>query len=174
MASNSLIFNQDLRAAARDYKRDSDNKSKWEHGTAFGPGRLSTSNPRPKKIAYKQKIHKAHAAKGVHRAGIVADRLEAVTDSSSDEEIHDPNSAPSPDAEITYSFDAARGPSHGSKILGLALEKAVEQFENNATERLVNDEYELLDSNGDPVPVKAKKSPRMTANPEDDEEYEFV
>ena len=49
-----------------------------------------------------------------------------------------------PDAGYTYSFDAPRGPGHGSQILGMALAKAEEKFENKATNKLIKDEYEVV------------------------------
>ena len=50
----------------------------------------------------------------------------------------------SPDAGISYSFDAPRGPHQGSQILSMALAKAVEKFEVKATEKMVKDEYEVI------------------------------
>ena len=55
------------------------------------------------------------------------------------------------DADITYTFDHATGPTGGDQILGDALAKAVERFETTQTERLVNKEYEVLDSEGEAV-----------------------
>ena len=54
-----------------------------------------------------------------------------------------------PDAGITYSYDAARGPGHGSEILSLAINKAVERFETKVTEKLVKDEYEVVGKDND-------------------------
>lgn len=51
---------------------------------------------------------------------------------------------PEPDAGISYSFDAPRGPHQGSQILSMALAKAVEKFEVKATEKLVKEEYEVI------------------------------
>ena len=71
------------------------------------------------------------------------------SDSSSSEEVTEASAAPEPDAGYTYSFDAARGPSRGSQILGLALAKAVDKFETKATEKLVKDEYEVVAKEND-------------------------
>lgn len=54
------------------------------------------------------------------------------------------SAAPVPDAGITYSFDAPRGPSGGSEILSMAINKAVERLETILTEKLVKDEYEVV------------------------------
>lgn len=191
--NTSIVLTQDLRAAAQDYKRDSEHKHKWELGEAWGPGRSSPAHPRPRKPSPKyvvrsnsleyivvtdsvrQKIHKGQAAKGIHRQNIVADRHEVATDSSADEEVEEPSAAPAPDAEVAYSYDAKQGPSHGSQVLGVALEKAVAKFENNETEKLVRDEYEVLGSDGEAVANQAGKKAGKASDalPEEDE-YEFV
>lgn len=55
----------------------------------------------------------------------------------------------------------------------MAVEKAVERFENVQTERLVKAEYELLDSEGESVAragrAKSKKAPVM-----EDDGFELV
>jgi hypothetical protein len=96
-------------------------------------------------------------------------------DSSADEDIAEHSAAPELDSEITYSFDAARGPSHGSQVLGDALAKAVERYENKETDKIVKSEYEVLDSDGEPMVSKTSgknASKRPVASDED--EYEFV
>ena len=102
------------------------------------------------------------------------DQVEA-TDSSADEEI-EPSAAPAPDAEITYSFDATRGPSQGSQILGHALAQAVERYENKATEKLVKDEYLVLNSDGEPLAGKSDKrsAKERTFAFHEDDEYEIL
>lgn len=67
-----------------------------------------------------------------------------ISDSSAEEDIKEASAAPEPDAGISYSFDAPRGPHQGSQILSMALAKAVEKYEIQATERLVRDEYEII------------------------------
>ena len=99
-------------------------------------------------------------------------------DSSADEEPVEPSAAP--DAQLTYSFDARAGPSHGSQILSLAVARAVERYESNVTDKLLKDEYEVLDDAGEPVPVavhKAAKAGKKTAADGvvvNEDEYEFV
>jgi hypothetical protein len=97
------------------------------------------------------------------------------TDSSADEEV-EPSAAPEPDAEIAYSYDAERGPSHGSQVLGYAVSQAVERYENNATEKLVKDEYLVLDAEGEPIAGKSgkgnAKEPQQAID--EDDEYEIL
>jgi hypothetical protein len=66
------------------------------------------------------------------------------SDSSVDGCFQHASTVPEPDAGISYSFDAPRGPHQGSQILGMALAKAVEKFEVKATEKLIKDEYEVV------------------------------
>lgn len=104
-------------------------------------------------------------------------------DSSNANSDYDGDGTPSPaaDAAVTYSFDAARGPSQGSQILNTALAKAVEKFEERETVKLVKDEYDVLDAEGETVVSPAKKGKEkaksvtgQTRVPDADEDYEFV
>jgi hypothetical protein len=70
--------------------------------------------------------------------------IAGISDTSGDESIKESGAVTVPDAEVMYSFDAKRGPTHGSAILGAALNQAVERFENKQTEKLVQ-EYDLVD-----------------------------
>ena len=101
------------------------------------------------------------------RTALNRDMINAGDDSSADEEIDHPSIAP--DAEIAYSFDAARGPSHGSQILCHALDKAIERFETKETDKLIKNEYEVLDMDLETPSVR----PARKVAPED-EEYDFV
>ncbi len=68
-----------------------------------------------------------------------------VSDSSAgEEEIQEASAAPDPDADITFSYDAVRGPGGGSQILSMAVTQALERFENKETEKLAK-EYEFVD-----------------------------
>jgi hypothetical protein len=111
-------------------------------------------------------------AKNNRKRDLVYDTAEA-TDSSADEAA-EPSAAPEPDAEVTYSYDADRGPSQGSQVLGHALSQAVERFENKTTEMLLKDEYLVLDSDGEPVASKYEKKKATRVVEEDDDEYEFL
>lgn len=110
----------------------------------------------------------------------------AITDDSSaaSSSERDTPSPPPADAEITYSYDASRGPTKGSQILNAALAKAVDAFQEKETVKLVKSEYELLDADGETMkatPKKGKKSKAKASasqeavvTPDADEDYEFV
>lgn len=100
----------------------------------------------------------------------IIDTRTAHSDSSGDE-MPDESSV-APDAGITYSFDAPKGPTHGSTVLSTALAKAVERFENNETEKLVKNEYEVLGESDVRTPIKKGGKRSMLADEEDD--YEFI
>lgn len=92
--------------------------------------------------------------------------------SSSDQEV---TPSPPADAGITYSFDAAKGPTQGSQILNVALAKAIDRFEEKETVKLVKNEYEVVDSDGEVTPVKKAKAKAVVVGVADaDEDYEFV
>jgi hypothetical protein len=114
-------------------------------------------------------------AKSAQRHDIIAGAAYA-SDSSCDEEPAESTAAPEPDAEVTYSFDAPKGPTHGSTVLSTALAKAVERFESTVTDKLVKDEYEVLNSDGEPIPrTPIKKGGRRSGIAEaEEEDYEFV
>jgi hypothetical protein len=88
------------------------------------------------------------------------------SDSSADEDIREASSAPEPDAEITYSYDAQRGPGRGSQILSMALAQAVEKFETKETEKLIKDEYEVVG--------KEREHEQDHGYHADDDDFEFV
>lgn len=86
-------------------------------------------------------------------------------DSSAEEDVKEASAAPEPDAGYTYSYDAPRGPGHGSQILGIALARAVEKFETKATEKLVKEEYEV---------VPLEKEDTHTGYAADEDDFELV
>lgn len=102
---------------------------------------------------------------------------ESASSSSSDDNVSGQS-----DAGVAYSFDAAKGPSQGSQILNVALARAVERFEEKETVKLVRNEYDVLDSEGESVGfVPGKKGKgrvvgeRAAAGvPDADDDYEFV
>ena len=107
---------------------------------------LTPSSPSFVKHEFEFQQNKAvHMAKMSRKRDPVFD----TSDSSSSEEVTEASAAPEPDAGYTYSFDAARGPSKGSQILGMALARAVDKFETKATEKLVKEEYEVVAKESD-------------------------
>lgn len=113
-----------------------------------------------------------HSGINKSRNAIKNDIAYASGDSSADEDVDHPSVAPAPDAEITYSYDANRGPSQGSQILGHALAQAIERYEVRQTDKLIKDEYEVLDADAE-VLSPGPKVVRKGLSPED-EDYEFV
>jgi hypothetical protein len=194
MAAAPTTSTQDLRAQSQDYKRDSESKHKWEHGQAWGSGRQLTAHSRPARtvpkyvfpessrinrsdLTRRHRVRRSNKELGLNQAKLAQRRdihEEQSSSSCDDDEIIEPSAAPEPDAEIAYSYDASRGPSQGSQVLGFALAKAVERFENNATDKLVKDEYEVLNSDGEPVVTQACKKGSKSNASKDDDEYEFV
>ena len=86
------------------------------------------------------------------------------TDTSSldsSDETQSPIAGLAPDAAYTYSYDAPTGPSKGSHILGQAVAKAVEKYETKEMERLVKDEYDVVES-------EKEEQALCTSNDEDD------
>jgi hypothetical protein len=182
----------DLRSNSVDYKRESESKAKWARGEAWGPGRSKEAHGTPTRVKPRYAIAIASVetskadssrfprtnqelgvknAKMAQRHDIIDSRV-THSDSSGDEMPDESSVAPEPDAEITYSFDAPKGPTHGSTVLSTALAKAVERFENNETEMLVKNEYEVLGESDVRTPIKKGGKRSMLAEEEDD--YEFI
>jgi hypothetical protein len=181
------VYTNDLRADAKEFNRDKNSRVKWAHGQSYGPGRREEdSRPRPARVnpVFKY-VHCPNErnpwSKGANRyrptsfpgqmkarTALQKDMASASDESSADEDVEHPSSAP--DAEVAYSFDATRGPSHGSQILNHALEKAMVQFETKETDKLIKNEYEVLDVDAEilsPLPKKRNVAP-------EDEDYFFV
>jgi len=47
---------------------------------------------------------------------------------------------------VTYSYDKQTGPGHGSQILSQALGAAIDKMENKQLERLIKDEYDVVET----------------------------
>lgn len=56
-------------------------------------------------------------------------------------------------------------------MLGLALDKAIERYEVRQTDKLIKEEYEVLDAHGEPFSPGPKFRKATTA---EDEDYEFI
>jgi len=193
MSSGPTFSNSDLRSTAQDSKRAANRKHKWALGAVERVGR-GAGNPRPSRASetnynLKRRETKSAVASLAHGTKMARkhDVLEG-TDTSANEDSSSSNSdhdegvaAPAPDAGVMYSFDANRSPSQGSQILNTALAKAVERFEERETVKLVKNEYDVLDSEGESMgltPVKKSKGKAKTVeaarSDEEDEDYEFV
>jgi hypothetical protein len=127
-------------------------------------GRALVNQPR---VARKQDMLEGHTS-------------DEASSNNSASDFSDGTPSPPADADITYSFDASRGPTQGSQIFNVALAQAVEKFEERETVKLVKNEYDVLDADGESVVGPAKKvksKPRgmgATRVPDADEDYEFV
>ncbi|KAI9721051.1 MAG: hypothetical protein M1812_002532 [Candelaria pacifica] len=187
MFPEQSLSNADLRSAAVDYNRYHADKAKWAHGEAtYAPGRrndIAEGTVRP--VHPQQKVNAA-IRRGVgldlkrldHRNKMarkfqVLDEASSPSDLSAEEDVAgEATTAPEPDADITYSFDASRGPRKGSQILSLALTKAVENFEVKETDRIIKEEYEVLDEDGEPV--KRGRGAKHAKIETDYEDFELV
>ena len=71
--------------------------------------------------------------------------------SASDDEVdvQDAFKGTAPEAAYTYSYDCPNGASKGSQILGQAVAKAVEVYETKKTEKLLKDEYEIVENDNE-------------------------
>jgi hypothetical protein len=129
-------------------------------------GRSLVNQPR---IARKQDMLEGHTS-------------DDASPNNSASDYSDGTPSPPADADITYSFDAARGPTQGSQIFNVALAQAVEKFEERETVKLVKDEYDVLDADGvvaSPAgkgkeKARARRGMGATRVPDADEDYEFV
>ncbi|KAF2769635.1 hypothetical protein EJ03DRAFT_312006 [Teratosphaeria nubilosa] len=176
----------DLRSTAQDYKRDAARKHKWALGTApIAAGRQQGGKPRP------HRPNETYVFSSCCLSAFSARRREAksaavasIQSSSKISRKHDMLEGNQDRAGAVYSF-SARGPSHGSQILNAALAKAVEKFEERETVKLVKNEYEVLDDEGESVgltPVKSRgksyakvvKEVAPSGGDMDEDEYEFI
>jgi hypothetical protein len=187
-----LVAMADLRSNSVDYKRESESKAKWARGEAWGPGRAKEAHGAPSRAKPRYvnvitprmsgancmlRFPRTNQELGIKNAKMaqrhdIIDTRVAHSDSSGDEMPDESSVAPEPDADITYSFDEPKGPTHGSTVLSTALAKAVERFENTETEKLVKNEYEVLGEADVRTPIKKGGKRSMLADEEDD--YEFI
>ncbi|KAL8729959.1 MAG: hypothetical protein Q9166_004404 [cf. Caloplaca sp. 2 TL-2023] len=142
------------RKLEQDHKRELDQKHKWALGevspTRGRDKRVPAKAPRSafarmmrREAEFsKNKLARMDSVSRKHDSGFDLDN--AISDSSAEEEVRESNAAPEPDVGITYSFDAAHGPNQGGQILSMALAKAVEKYETQATEKLIMEEYEVV------------------------------
>lgn len=192
-SSDQSSSTSDLRSAAQDHKRDAARKHKWGMGALETRGR-GVGNPRPlrpsdtaNKPTPRFQISLGRSLVNQPRIARKQDMLEGHTSddaspNNSASDYSDGSPSPPADADITYSFDAPRGPTQGSQIFNVALAQAVEKFEERETVKLVKDEYDVLDADGEVVASPARKGKEKvkarvmgaTRVPDADEDYEFV
>ncbi|KAG2161804.1 hypothetical protein VTO58DRAFT_109703 [Aureobasidium pullulans] len=182
MSSEQAFAGSDLRSAAQDYKRDAEHKAKWAMGITITPGR-GEANPRPRKRSethnHRRVERSAAAAAAIASKAKISrkqDMLAAGDDfaiSSEDSSGASGDEAMTP-TEILYGFDSLRVPTHGSQILNTALAKAIEQYEDKETVKLVRNEYEILDGDEEEAHNLGHASTKPKLLDAEDAEYEFV
>ncbi|KAH7035714.1 uncharacterized protein B0I36DRAFT_347451 [Microdochium trichocladiopsis] len=165
---------RDLRSDAQDAKRDRDHKQKWAHGGRPLPGVRRSMNVwshvsgvdddgrvRPEKLwtGYRQQTHNvSKLTRPMAHIDMPQSRFRAHLDARV--QLSDPNNlidylsedmpgardVRSPTDGFLYSFDRTDTPGRP-----LSLEMFVKENPRatRATERLVENEYEIVDSNGD-------------------------
>ncbi|MCJ1233753.1 hypothetical protein MMC14_001711 [Varicellaria rhodocarpa] len=132
-----------------DFKRDADHRHKWalgKLGEDDGFSRTIPVTPVTSKVRTAIRRQYRYPRKPLSR---IEPELDSNASSPGEESYlrkitKEASTSPEPDAGITYSYDAPRGPGQGSEILSLAINKAVERFETKVTEKLVKDEYEVV------------------------------
>ncbi|KAL8812293.1 MAG: hypothetical protein Q9223_001161 [Gallowayella weberi] len=142
------------RKLEQDHKREVDQRHKWALGEASPTRGRDKKTPAKaprsefarvarREVEFsKKKLARMDSMSRKHESRFDSDNL--VSDSSAEEEVRESSAAPEPDAGIAYSFDAAHGPNQGGQILSMALAKAVEKYETQATEKLIMEEYEVV------------------------------
>ncbi|KAG9820306.1 hypothetical protein KCU63_g17916, partial [Aureobasidium melanogenum] len=153
-------------------------------GAAFTKGRGDNPKPVKRSKTYSQSYRHAEKsglfcaayvpgkAKIARKKDMLADADEyAVSSEDSSGTSGDEATTPS---EILYGFDNLRVPSHGSQILNTALAKAIEQYEDKETVKLVRNEYEILDADEEEAHNLGHVSVKPKLLDAEDAEYEFV
>ncbi|KAL8790481.1 MAG: hypothetical protein Q9213_000633 [Squamulea squamosa] len=163
------------RRLEQDHKRELDQKHKWALGeTSPTRGRdkkTPVKAPRSAEVRAlkreiefsKNKFVRMQTMSRKHEIHLENDT--SVSDSSTEEDVREASAAPEPDAGIAYSYDAAHGPNQGGQILSMALAKAVEKYEIQATEKLVMEEYEVVGNEKEDV---------STGYAADDDDFELI
>lgn len=178
--ADQIHSTQDLRSDANDSKRFHDNQAKWALGIRLPNDRCPERAVRPRRHRRSRTVHenlyalsKARSCRGSGSGfSVVDDDINSYDGEPSDAVLGEP-----PDCGITYTFDRPTGPSNGNHLLGQALAMAVERYETVKTEKLVNDEYEVLDSDGEPVADRACSLPKTAVRGPfnlDEDDYELV
>ncbi|KAL8917724.1 MAG: hypothetical protein Q9208_007776 [Pyrenodesmia sp. 3 TL-2023] len=159
----------------QDRKRELDHRHKWSLGEAAqSAGRnkkAPAKSPRsafPRVMGREVQFNKNKAAQmeklsRKNDGRYASDNL--VSDSSTEEDIREASAAPEPDAGVAYSYDAPNGPNKGGQILSMALAKAVEKYETQATEKLIMTEYEVVGN---------EKEETSTGYAADDSDFELI
>lgn len=87
------------------------------------------------------------------------------------------------DVGVMYNYDNEHGPSSGSQILNVALEKAIERHRDAETNTLLRTEYELVNIDGESMSLTRDKQSRTRFRAHDkdlghidheDDDFEFV
>lgn len=172
----------DLRGAAQDYKRDAAHKHKWSNvAIANAHGRLH-DKPKPQRssrsIGQRPKNNVGKSRNTQHNNNILGDdhghSAQITTSDESGVSADEDHEAIIPFGNPLYVA------SSGSQILNTALARAIEQYEDKETTKLVKKEWEVVDDdNGEDLGLSpVKKGPwnggKGTVIPAEDQEYEFV
>ncbi|KAL8641620.1 MAG: hypothetical protein Q9228_001593 [Teloschistes exilis] len=143
----------------QDHQRELNQKFKWAMGEAPRTAGCNKKRPaRPPRSEFARAMKReggytiGKAAKMGRKSNTYVNRV-VVSDSSTEEDIREASAAPEIDAGIAYSYDAEHGPSTGGHILSMALAKAVEKYETKATEKLIMEDYEVVEKEKDDVSV---------------------
>ncbi|KAL8907231.1 MAG: hypothetical protein Q9207_001532 [Kuettlingeria erythrocarpa] len=158
-----------------DRKRELDQRHKWSLGEAAQTaGRNKKAPAKPPRSVFTRVMNREvqlskNKAAQMEKLSRKNDGRYAndnpVSDSSTEEDIREASAAPEPDAGITYSYDAPHGPNKGGHILSMALAKAVEKYETQATDKLIMTEYEVVDN---------EKEEISTGYAADDSDFELI
>ncbi|KAK0326459.1 hypothetical protein LTR82_002301 [Friedmanniomyces endolithicus] len=173
MSSEQTFSTSDLRSTAQDQLRNAAHKHKWAFGNIPTTGRVAGGKLRPQRPSetsnYNAKRREVKAAVAALQPGAKVARKQDMLEGTA---ISDESSGSASD------YDDVPSPA-GSQILNAALVKAVAKFDERETVKLVKNEYEVLNDEGESVGLtmagkskKAKAQPMIV--PDADEDYELV